>query len=203
MTGAQAIGLPIDVFAIRLFLRLLLGLILLSVGASKLLHPRQFQRGIQDYKVLPPVLEARLALSAVLSYGIPLAELFAGLGLLSGLLLIPAALLTLALFLLFSGTILINLLRGRHDLSCHCAGALGDHRISWWLVGRNGLLIASTLFLLYTPPDLFTLDRLVRSPSAFSATMWVGTILPVTLLVIGACAVLLLFNAARIVLRPK
>ncbi len=196
-------GWPIDVFAIRFFLRLLLGLILLSVGVSKLLRHRQFQQGIQDYKVVPPVLEARLALSAVLSYALPLAELVAGLGLLSGLLLMPAALLTLALFLLFSGAILINLLRGRRDLSCHCGGALGDHRISWWLVARNGLLIASIVFLLFTPPDLFTLDRLLRSPSVLSASMWVSIVLPVTLLVIGVCAVLLLFNAARGVLRPK
>lgn len=194
-------GWPIDIFSIRLFLRLLIGLILLSVGVSKLLHPHRFQRSIQDYQVLPPPVESRLALSAVLSYGIPLAELVAGLGLLSGLLLVPVALLTLALFLLFSGAILINLFRGRRDLSCHCGGMLGDHRISWWLVGRNGLLVASILFLLFTPPDLFTLDRLLRSPSAFSAAMWVSTFLPVILLVIGACALLLLFNIARIVLR--
>jgi uncharacterized membrane protein YphA (DoxX/SURF4 family) len=193
-------GWPIDVFVIRLFLRLLLGLILLSVGVSKFLHQRQFQQGIQEYKVLPPVLEARLALSAVLSYGIPLAELVAGLGLLSGLLLVPAALLALTLFLLFSGAILINLFRGRRDLSCHCGGALGDHHISWWLVGRNGLLIAALLFLLITPSDMFTVIAFVHSPSLLNQSL-MSTIVPVVVLAGAVAAATALFNAARVLWR--
>lgn len=203
LSEAEVMGFPIDVFTVRLFIRLLVGLILLSVGVSKLLHPRRFQMGIQDYKVLPSNVESKLHFSSVLSYCIPLVELVAGLGLMSGFLLVPAALLTMMLFVLFSGVILLNLLRGRRDLSCHCGGALGDHRISWWLIGRNGLLMVAIFFLLFTPPDIFTLNRLLRSPSALSATMWVSRVLSVTLLVIGVWVLLLLFNAARIVLRTE
>ena len=40
---------PLDVVTIRLFFRLLLGLLLLSVALSKLVRPRQFQQNIEDY----------------------------------------------------------------------------------------------------------------------------------------------------------
>jgi hypothetical protein len=77
----------------------------------------------------------------MLATGIPLAELLAGLGLISGFWLVPAIVLAMALFVVFCIAITINLVRGRRDLSCHCGGVIGNHLISWWLVGRNGLLI--------------------------------------------------------------
>ena len=190
------------IVSIRLFIRLLLGLILLSVGASKLVHPHRLRSGIQDYRLIPPTLESKLALSKVLSFCISLAELVAGLGLISGLLLVPLAFLTVGLFILFSAAIGINLVRGRHDLSCHCGGSLGDHRISWWLVGRNGLFMVGLFVLLLTPADVFTVDTFVRNPSALSATLWMSTVLPVTLLVVGTLIMPVLINAARIVLHP-
>lgn len=194
-------GVPFDIASIRLFIRLLLGLILLTVAVSKLAYPRRFRKGIQDYQIIPSILESKIAISTVLTFFIPLSELVAGIGLISGFLLVPAVVLTLSLLSLFSGAILVNLMRGRHDLSCHCAGALGDHRISWWLVGRNLLLIIGPIVLLLTPPDIFTLDVLVRSPSALTATMWISIVLPVVLLVVGVLIMLVLINAARSVLR--
>lgn len=195
-------GIPMDISAVRLFIRLLLGFVLLSVSISKMVHPRSFQRGILDYQVLPSILESKIALSTLLSFCIPLAELVAGLGLISGLLLLPATILSLGLLLLFSGAIAVNLVRGRRDLSCHCAGALGNHRISWWLIGRNGLCIAGLIILLLTPADLFTVETFVRSASPLSGAVWLGTVLPIVLLVGAVLAVLLLWNYARILLRP-
>ncbi len=122
--------LPVYIVAIRLFLRLLLGMILLSVGISKLTHPKRFQRGIQDYQVLPPSIEAVFSASAILAFGISVAEIVTGLGLIMGLLLLPAILLAAILMLIFSIAMSLNLVRGRSDLSCHCGGAIGDHRIS-------------------------------------------------------------------------
>ncbi len=80
-------GLPVGIISIRLFIRLLLGLILLNVGASKLVHSHRLRSGIQDYQLIPSTLESKLKLSAVLSFCIPLAELVEGLGLISGFLL--------------------------------------------------------------------------------------------------------------------
>src|SRR5258706_282944 len=174
-------GLPIDLMYIRLFIRLLLGLILLSVSVSKLAHPVRFRRGIQDYQVFPSILGSKIAFPAIASFCIPLAEIAAGLGLISGFLLVSASVLTLVLFVLFSGAIIVNLMRGRYNLSCHCGGTLGDHSISWWLVGRNCLFIVSLLVLLATPSDMFTVDTFVRSPSLLNGGL-LSKVFPIALL---------------------
>jgi uncharacterized membrane protein YphA (DoxX/SURF4 family) len=150
------------VFA-RLFVRLLLGVLLLSVGVSKLAHLRQFERGIQDYQLFPRLVRAKSSFSLALAAGIPVAELLVGLGLLSGFWLVPATLLAMLLFITFCVALSINLVRGRHDLSCHCGGVIGDHLISWWLVGRNLALVACLLILLLTPADQFTVCNSLKS----------------------------------------
>jgi uncharacterized membrane protein YphA (DoxX/SURF4 family) len=192
--------LPFDVIAVRLFLRLLLGVLLLSVGLSKLAHARQFQRGIQDYQVVPSILVSKSACSMALAIGIPVAELLAGIGLISGFWLVPAIVLAVALFVVFSSAIAINLVRGRRDLSCHCGGAIGNHLISWWLVGRNGLLIVGLVLLLVTPPDTFTVASFVRSPSLLNAP-FISTIVPVAVLAGAVIVVIALYNAARVLWR--
>lgn len=192
--------LPIVLVSIRLFVRLLLGVLLLSVGGSKLAHPRQFQRGIQDYQLLPRVLQAKSDFSLTLATAIAVAELLAGLGLLSGFWLVPAALLAMALFIVFCVAMSINLVRGRRDLSCHCGGVVGNHLISWWLVGRNSLLILGLVLLLVTPPDSFTVASFVGSPSLLNQS-FVSTIVPVVVLVGAVSAVIALFNAARVLWR--
>jgi len=95
----------------------------------------------------------------------------------------------------------INLARGRHDLSCHCAGALGDHLISWWLVGRNGFMTLGFLFLLFTPADTLTVGTVLRNPFSVSATLWMNIVLPIVLLAGMVLVVLVLLNAARTLLR--
>ena len=187
--------------SIRLFLRLLLGLILGSTAVSKLTHQQQFRQGILDYQVIPSQLERRMMLSMLLAICIPVAELIAGLGFLTGLFLVPTLVLAIALFVLFSYATVYNLLKGRNDLSCHCGGSLGNHRISWWLVGRNMLFVACTLFLLIPSADPFTLGQVVRGSSAFDVRLWISIALPVGLLVVGVLLVGVLVNAARNVLR--
>lgn len=76
--------LPIDSTAVRLFLRLLFGLILLSAGTGKLVHSQQFRQSIQDYRLVPSKLEARVLVTIILSFVIPIDELLAGLGLKKG-----------------------------------------------------------------------------------------------------------------------
>ncbi|MEO8973319.1 MAG: MauE/DoxX family redox-associated membrane protein [Ktedonobacteraceae bacterium] len=192
--------LSIAFMSVRLFLRLLLGVLLLSVGMSKFARLRQFQQGIQEYQVLPSTPQSKRAFSMVLATGIPLAELLAGLGLLSGFWLVPAIVLAIALFVVFCIAITINLVRGRRDLSCHCGGAIGNHLISWWLVGRNGLFIIGLVLLLATPPDSFTVASFVRSPSLLNAS-FVNTIVPVAVLVGAVVAIIVLCNAARVLRR--
>lgn len=176
----------------HLFLRLLLGCILLCSGLAKLAHPHNAAHAIRDYKIFPSALEAHAAFWLVPA-GLFLAEITAGLGLISGFLLTLAVILTSILLVIFSCAIIMNLVRGRRDLSCHCAGVLGEHRISWWLVGRNTFLLAGTLLILMLPPDPFTLGH---SPT-LNVTAWINTALPIALIVGALLVVFVLVNAAR------
>jgi uncharacterized membrane protein YphA (DoxX/SURF4 family) len=188
------------VLTMRLFLRLFLSLILLSAGISKLAHPGRFQQGIQEYQILPPTLESKMVLSRILSFGVPVLEITAGLGLITGLWLVPTALFTIGLFVVYSSAITFNLLRDRHDLSCHCGGVIGSHPISWWQVGRNSLLIFSLLFLLFTPPDVFTVASFLRSSSQLHNVL-VSIFIPVALLVVVVLAAIVLLRSARAIWR--
>jgi uncharacterized membrane protein YphA (DoxX/SURF4 family) len=188
---------PEWIIFLHIFIRLLLGLILLSTGLSKLMHPSRFRQAIQNYRLVPAAWEAKLSFSMVVAFVIPIAELIAGLGIIGGFELIPAALLAFALFVLLSVALIINLMHGRYELSCHCEGMLGNHRISWWLVGRNGLFLGSLLALLLTPDDMFTIGELLRSPSLFTEGIALSILLPVVLLVGVVLAAIILFNSAR------
>lgn len=117
-------SIPLDIVSLRLFIRLLLGCILLSTAIAKFAHLDRFRRGIQDYQVFPPMLEKKLGLSTLLSFSIPTVELFTAMGLISGVFLLYATIITVCLFLCFSVTLVLNLVRGRRDLSCHCEGVL-------------------------------------------------------------------------------
>lgn len=131
---------------IDLFIRFSLGIILLGSGVGKFRHPEQFQQAIEDYEIIPNAFDTWLP--RTLSFGIPLLECVAGLGLLSGFFLVPAVILSLGLVAVFSGSILVNLTQDRTDLSCACGGVLGNHSISWWLVARNIVFIAGLCILL-------------------------------------------------------
>lgn len=192
-------GLSFDLVPVRLFIRLLLGIILWSAAYGKITHPRTFSRGIQEYRIIPIFLEKILSLSVVLAFGIPVLECIAGLSLIGGFLLVPSAILTVGLFLIFSAAIAINLVRGRNDLSCHCEGALGNHQISWWLVGRNLFLIGFASVLLFTPPDQLTFATFLREPTLLHETFF-PTIVPVVLVVGVVLIILWLFNYARAIL---
>lgn len=188
--------MSMSIVYLRLFLRLLLGLILFTSGSSKLSHYHRFQSVIQDYEVIPRNLEAWLRLSKLLTVSIPLMEVIAGLGLVSGWLLLPSVVIASALLLIFCSVMIINLLRGRTDLSCHCGGVVSDHIISWWLIGRNVLFLVGLFVLLVTPPDIYTIVSFVRNPSLLSSA-FMSIIVPVTVLVGVVLAALMLFNTAR------
>ncbi len=64
----------------RLFIRFILGILLISVALSKLLHQRDFRSAIQDYHVISATLDAAVNLSGTLSSIAPPLELLLGLG---------------------------------------------------------------------------------------------------------------------------
>jgi len=163
---------------VHVFLRLFLGSLVFCSGITKVFQPQRAAQAVREYQIVPAALQNRVS-ATTLAGGLWMSELLAGLGLISGILLFPAALLTICLFIVFSGAMGINLARGRRDLSCHCGGALGDHRISWWLVGRNGLFLVATVLLIGLPTDPFALDHWPLP----ALTAWLTVVLPLLLLV--------------------
>jgi uncharacterized membrane protein YphA (DoxX/SURF4 family) len=186
-----------DSATFHLFLRLLLGLVFLISGVGKFLHLSHFKLALRDYDALPRKLDAQLHLSRVLSYCIPAAEAVAGVSLITGIAGGLGVTLAIGLLVIFCGALVVNLRRGRSDLSCHCGEVLGEHLISWWMVGRNIVLILALVLILATPQDIFSIKLFSRHPAMPTATMWVNTALPVVILVAAILAALFLINTAR------
>lgn len=129
----MAAALILDPVVVRA-LAAVLSVILLVGGWQKLRDPQLFAAAIDNYRLLPE------SLSPLLARLLPLFEIVAGLLLLSPEHSELGGLLSIALLLLVTAAVVINLLRGHADIDCGCGG-LSQQRLSWPLVLRNGLLL--------------------------------------------------------------
>jgi hypothetical protein len=125
--------------AIDLALRASLALLFAAAAVHKIRDGARFRATVVEYRLLPPV----LALPA--SVAIVVAELAV-----ATLLALPATrgigyAGVAGLASIYAIAIGVNLRRGRRDLDCGCLGAGGREAISWWLVGRNLVLVALAL----------------------------------------------------------
>jgi hypothetical protein len=94
-----------------------------------------FRESIVNYRLLPA------GLAVPLAWLFPAAEFAAGIGLLAAATRPAAATATVALLLVYTAAITINLLRGRTRIDCGCGGPGQKQFLSGWLLLRNGLLI--------------------------------------------------------------
>jgi uncharacterized membrane protein YphA (DoxX/SURF4 family) len=92
-----------------------LGLVFLSAGINKLLHPAQFATAVKDYRVIPDAVATPVATALII------VECFIGVSLLAGRFIGPALLLSAAILLAFIGAVGLNLYRHR-VISCGCFG---------------------------------------------------------------------------------
>ncbi|MFK7954913.1 MAG: MauE/DoxX family redox-associated membrane protein [Lysobacterales bacterium] len=120
---------------------LLLGTIALLFTVSafhKLSAPRHFLAVVADYQLVPPALHRPLGVALVVG------ELSVVILALTGN---SNYALKLASVLLAAYTlgIAINLLRGRRDIDCGCAGPAATQTLSEWLVVRNSILLLIAL----------------------------------------------------------
>lgn len=126
--------------------RLLLGLVFVGSGLSKLLNPSRLPRVIRSYSLLPG--------SAIVpaAFALPIAEL----GLAGGLLVGWATRLVAAgaacLLLLFAAAIAVNVTRSA-AIDCGCFGWEGPTQVGWLLVGRNLVLAFLAAVIAASPPD--------------------------------------------------
>src|SRR5215212_11370000 len=124
-----------------LLARLLLALVFLVAGMTKLADRPGTQLAIVDFG-----LPARLA--TPLGILLPLCELAVAAALLPTETAWWGALGALALLLLFSSGISINLARG-HKPDCHCFGQFYSAPAGWSTIARNGLLAAVAAFIIW------------------------------------------------------
>jgi len=127
-----------------------IALVFLHAGVSKLLARDEFHGVLANYRILP---EALLPPFAML---LPIAELAAGVGVLSAMTRAYAAPLACALLLVYALAMGINLARGRRDIDCGCFKSALKQTISGWLVGRNLVLAAGAAALLLPPAERAT-----------------------------------------------
>ena len=123
---------------VQLFLRLVLGGLLLLAGGSKLADRAAFRGAVAEYKVLPSELETPFATV------LPWLETALGVLLLLGLGTTVAAALAAPLFLSFGIAIGVNLARGRR-FDCHCFGAVQRDPIGWPTLLRSIALVTAAI----------------------------------------------------------
>jgi len=126
---------------IALICRLALGAIFLYAGIEKIIAPREFALAIYNYQLLPDAAINPLALY------LPWLEVFLAAGLIAGIYVRGASLLSALLFLTFAVALTINLGRGL-DISCGCFGAASG-KINWLYLVRDTSLMAMSIFTLF------------------------------------------------------
>ena len=102
-----------------------------------------FSAILDGYKLLPP------GLAQPAAYGLATAEALVIVGLIVPVTRPAAAMLGLVLLALYGVSIAINLMRGNRRIDCGCGGA--GQGLSWFLVGRNVLLIGLAVVAAATP----------------------------------------------------
>lgn len=148
-------------------LRGALAILLLHAAAHKLRAPARFAAALAGYRMLPE----RVVPGAA-------ALVTAGEGLAGLALLVPGAgaapaLAAAALLSLYAGAIATNLLRGRREIDCGCAGPAARRPLSEGLVVRNALLVAAALVaaLPAAPRALSWVDAVTVVASVAAATL--------------------------------
>ena len=115
-----------------------LALIFLASALQKARDPAWFARAVRQYDLIADWAATPFAAA------VTLAELFCAIGVLWAPTRFLAATGIVALLLVFSVAVTINLARGRRDLDCGCFGPAGVSRtgLSGWIVLRNLALAA-------------------------------------------------------------
>jgi hypothetical protein len=140
-------------------------LLFASAALHKILDLPRFAAVLDAYALLPRL--GRLA------WAVPLSELGAGAGMLSGLTRSWAAGLGAVLLLAYAGAIALNLHRGRRDLACGCGGPNERRPIAPWMVWRNlalALLLSGTL-LKWSPRPMLGVDALTVAAGVATAAL--------------------------------
>ncbi|WP_229168243.1 MauE/DoxX family redox-associated membrane protein [Bacillus cereus] len=134
-----------------------LATLFISTGIDKIKKFSIHQLIIKEFRIIP---KNQIRLFTILEI---FAEIFIGICLFIGLFHTFTLICAVLLLLVYSVAILVNLLRGRKEISCGCGGVLGNHKLSWTLVVRNLFIGAVSVILLMYPLSLGSLDYLLKT----------------------------------------
>ena len=129
-----------------LVIRLLLGAMWVWASLDKIQDPAQFSRDIANYHVIPFGLEN---LSAIV---VPWLELLIGMGLIAGVMVSGAALVSTGLMLLFIVLISQAILRG-FNIECGC-GLKEGQLVGWDKILENIVFLGASYLVLIRPRKL-------------------------------------------------
>lgn len=123
--------------------RISLGIIFLVASYDKILHPQQFSLAVYQYQILP---DSLVNLAALI---LPWLELLIGLCLLANIWLPGAGVLSAALMMVFTGSLIFNHLRGL-DIHCGCFSTdVSEGPADLWTIARDIVFLAMTLYLVF------------------------------------------------------
>jgi uncharacterized membrane protein YphA (DoxX/SURF4 family) len=130
---------------VALVARVLVGVVLVVAGFAKVRAAKDFASATRQFRILPGPLVSPV------SRVLPVVELGAGLGILSGAAPAFFGWLAVGLFLLFTLAIIVVLARG-DLLRCSCFGALAGERLTWLSVARNVVLTSAAVAIAWSAP---------------------------------------------------
>jgi len=116
-----------------------LTLLFAAAAVHKLRDRARFRATLAAYRLGPE------RLAGFASGAVVVAELAVAAGLVSSRARTPALAGAGLLLLAYAAAIAVNLWRGRRDIDCGCLGAAGRETLTWWLVGRNLVLVGVAL----------------------------------------------------------
>jgi len=129
---------------LKIFLRIMLGLLLIATGVGKLLDIPGFIGVIEAYDLLP-------AWSAVaVGYLLPFVELVTGIGLVFKMQTHFAAWSAVGLHVIFLTGVIITLVRGLELDNCGCFGVFWARPLTLQTVFEDSLLLLISIFLLWS-----------------------------------------------------
>jgi hypothetical protein len=118
---------------LHLTLRVPLALLFAAAAVHKLREPAAFRAALTAYRLVPAwCAPAIVAVEAVVAVALCVPGAIGPIG-------------ATTLLLVYAFAIAVNLVRGRRDIDCGCAGPAASRPIGWGLVARNALLAVVAL----------------------------------------------------------
>lgn len=145
-------------------IRIIFGLLFVYSAIVKIIDPAAFGKVIIMYDIIPSAIVPYIAIV------LPYVELLTGLFLAAGFRIKAVSLITMAMMVVFSVAIAINVTRGRNfDCGCFELGRFGiSEEISVFLVFRDAVFFVFFLLLFNVKRNYYSLDNVLEKDGLYN-----------------------------------